>query len=85
MTAGGVFLLLTGCAVAFVVVTTLVTARRGGRGPGDPPSSHLRIDPTGFPVLSTPQCGRFRSPGQASRRPSTSRSLRQAAGRAAVG
>ena len=51
MTAGGAFLILTVLALAYVVVVTVVTVRRGGRGPADPPASHLRIDPAGFPVL----------------------------------
>jgi hypothetical protein len=87
MTFGGVFLLLLGGAVAFVAVATLVTARRGGRGPGDPPASHLRVDPAGFPALSTPHGVRFRSPRPRPRRhgPSSLRSLRQAPRRAAAG
>ena len=60
MTAGGAFLILTGLALAYVVAATLVTVRRGGRGPADPPASHLRIDPAGFPVLSTPRAVQFR-------------------------
>ncbi len=32
-------------------VVTLVIAVRGGRGPADPPASHARVDPAGFPVL----------------------------------
>jgi hypothetical protein len=51
MTPGGVFLILAALALAYVVVTTLAVVRRGGRGPADPPASHLRIDPAGFPVL----------------------------------
>jgi hypothetical protein len=54
MTAGGAFLILTVLALAYVVVATVVTVRRGGRGPADPPASHLRIDPSGFPGLSRP-------------------------------
>jgi hypothetical protein len=53
MTTGGAFLFLAGLALAYVIVATLVTVRRGGRGPADPPASHLRIDPAGFPVPST--------------------------------
>jgi hypothetical protein len=51
MTPGGVFLILAALTLAYVVVTTLAVVRRGGRGPADPPASHLRIDPAGFPVL----------------------------------
>ncbi len=53
MTPGGVFLILAALALAYVVVTTLAVVRRGGRGPADPPASHLRIDPAGFPVFRT--------------------------------
>jgi hypothetical protein len=54
MTTGAVFLLLTVLALGSVVVATLAVVHRGGRGPGDPPASHLRIDPAGFPVRSQP-------------------------------
>ena len=52
MSPGGVLLILTALAVAYVVATTLVTVRRGGRGPADPPTSHLRFDAPGFPSWS---------------------------------
>ncbi len=55
MTSGGVLLLLTLLSLAFLLPATLVVVVRGGRGPADPPGSHLRIDPAGFPVLSTPR------------------------------
>jgi hypothetical protein len=55
MTPGGVLLAVAALAVAFVVVSTLIAVRRGGRGPGDPPASHPRIDPAGFPVLARPR------------------------------
>ena len=42
-------------AVGGLSVTTLVLAVRGGRGPADPPASHARVDPAGFPVLSEPR------------------------------
>jgi len=35
--------------------TTLLIAVRGGRGPADPPASHLRVDPAGFPVPPAPR------------------------------
>ena len=41
--------------VACLAVATLVVTVRGGRGPVDPPASHPRIDPAGFPVLSAPR------------------------------
>jgi hypothetical protein len=55
MTAGGVFLILLVLALAWSVAATLVVVRRGGRGPGDPPASHPRVDPAGFPVLAAPR------------------------------
>lgn len=51
MTPGGVLLVLAVLALGYVVVVTLAVVRRGGRGPADPPASHLRIDPAGFPAV----------------------------------
>ena len=51
MTTGGVLVLLFLLALGGLSVTTLVIAVRGGRGPADPPASHARVDPAGFPVL----------------------------------
>jgi hypothetical protein len=51
-------------------VTTLVIAVRGGRGPGDPPASHARVDLGGFPVLPGPRGAvhrRWAQPRRASR------------------
>jgi hypothetical protein len=48
MTSGGVLLVLFLLAVGSLVMATLVVAVRGGRGPGDPPASHARVDPAGF-------------------------------------
>jgi hypothetical protein len=48
-----VFLYLLG--LGGLAVTTIVIAVRGGRGPADPPASHARTDPAGFPVLSAPR------------------------------
>lgn len=59
-------------------VTTLVIAVRGGRGPGDPPASHDRVDPAGFPVL--PAVRGVRPPRRAQRE----RRSRLAAARAAA-
>jgi len=56
-----VLLLLLGMGA--LSVTTLVIAARGGRGPGDPPASHDRVDPAGFPVL--PAARGVRSPRRA--------------------
>jgi hypothetical protein len=44
-------LLGLGCPSA----ATLLVTVRGGRGPADPPASHERVDPGGFPVLPTPR------------------------------
>ena len=55
MTPGAVLVLLLLVAMAGLAVATLVVAVRGGRGPADPPASHLRVDPSGFPVLPAPR------------------------------
>jgi hypothetical protein len=55
MTSGGVVTLLVLLGLVALSVTTLVVAVRGGRGPADPPASHLRTDPAGFPVLPAPR------------------------------
>jgi hypothetical protein len=55
MTSGGVLLVLFLLSVGALAATTLVVTVRGGRGPGDPPSSRPRVDPAGFFVLSTPR------------------------------
>jgi hypothetical protein len=55
MTLGAVLALLVLLALGGLAVTTLVVAVRGGRGPADPPASHARIDPAGFPVSPTPR------------------------------
>jgi hypothetical protein len=41
--------------VGALAVTTLVITVRGGCGPADPPASHLRVDPAGFPVPPAPR------------------------------
>jgi hypothetical protein len=66
MTPGGALALLFLLGLAALAVATLVIAVRGGRGPGDPPASHARIDPAGFPVLAEP---RGVLPRRAQRRP----------------
>jgi hypothetical protein len=71
MTPGGALVLLVLLAVAGLSVATLVTAVRGGRGPADPPASHLRTDLSGFPVLSAPRGALHRAPRRA--RPGTAR------------
>ncbi len=55
MTSGGVLVLLFLLALGGLAVATLVIAARGGRGPADPPASHPRVDPAGFPVLPGPR------------------------------
>ncbi|RBY84254.1 hypothetical protein [Blastococcus sp. TF02A-26] len=55
MTTGSVLALLFLLALGALAVTTLVVAVRGGRGPADPPASHARVDPNGFPVLPAPR------------------------------
>jgi hypothetical protein len=54
MTAGGLFLIVFVVALVYLLGATLVAVLRGGRGPGDPPASHPRVDPAGFPVLPAP-------------------------------
>jgi hypothetical protein len=49
MTSGGAVLILFLLGLAWLGVTTVLTVRRGGRGPGEPPASHSRVDPAGFP------------------------------------
>jgi hypothetical protein len=55
MTPGGILVLLFLLGLGALAGTTLVVAVRGGRGPADPPASHARIDPAGFPVPSAPR------------------------------
>jgi hypothetical protein len=55
MTSGGVLVLLFLFVIGAVCVATVRVVVRGGRGPGDPPASHPRIDPAGFPVLAQPR------------------------------
>jgi hypothetical protein len=61
--------------VGALAVTTLVIAVRGGRGPADPPASHLRVDPAGFPVPPSPRGVLPERPAQPRRasRPATAR------------
>src|SRR4051794_41077461 len=55
MTLGGILVLLFLLGLGALAVTTLVVAVRGGRGPADPPASHARVDPAGFPVCPAPR------------------------------
>ncbi|MGY1813026.1 hypothetical protein [Blastococcus sp. SYSU D00820] len=55
MTVTGVLVLLFFLGLGALATTTLLIAVRGGRGPGDPPASHARVDPAGFPVLPAPR------------------------------
>jgi hypothetical protein len=55
MTTASVVVLFVLLGLVALSVTTLVIAVRGGRGPADPPASHARTDPAGFPVLSAPR------------------------------
>ncbi len=55
MTSGAVLLTVFLLALGGLSVGTLVVAARGGRGPADPPASHLRADPAGFPVPPAPR------------------------------
>ncbi len=51
MTSAATLLVLSLLALVGLSITTLVVTLRGGRGPGDPPASHPRVDPAGFFVL----------------------------------
>ncbi|NEK60520.1 hypothetical protein GCU56_21920 [Geodermatophilus sabuli] len=64
MTSGGVVTLLVLLGLVALSVTTLVVAVRGGRGPADPPASHLRTDLAGFPVPPAPRGALHRRPRQ---------------------
>ena len=55
MTTASIVVLFVLLGLVALSVTTLVIAVRGGRGPADPPASHARIDPAGFPVLAAPR------------------------------
>ena len=53
MTFSGALVLVFLLALGALAAATLVIAVRGGRGPADPPASHARVDPAGFPVVPT--------------------------------
>ena len=82
MTPGAVLLLLLLPALAGLAVATLVVAVRGGRGPADPPASHLRVDPAGFPTLPAPR-GALHRRGPAAGRLRTTRRAAAASAAAA--
>ncbi len=87
MTPGGVLVLLFLLALGGLSVATLVVAVRGGRGPADPPASHPRTDPAGFPVLPEPRGalhGRGPRTSPARMRPQPRRASLLAAARAAA-
>ncbi|WP_171058302.1 hypothetical protein [Modestobacter altitudinis] len=78
MTTGGVLVLLFLLGLGGLSGTTLVIAVRGGRGPGDPPASHQRTDPAGFPVLPAAR-GVLQRRGAQPRRASRAAAARTAA------
>jgi hypothetical protein len=55
MTPGSFLVLLFLLGLGGLAVATLVIAVRGGRGPADPPASHARVDPAGFPLPPAPR------------------------------
>ena len=55
MILGSVLVLLFLLGLGVLAGATLVLAVRGGRGPADPPASHARVDPAGFPVSPAPR------------------------------
>jgi hypothetical protein len=83
MTPGAVLVLLLLLATAGLAVATLVVAVRGGRGPADPPASHLRVDPSGFPVLPAPR-GALHARGPRTRAPQRARASLATPARAAA-
>ncbi len=81
MTTSAVLLLLFLPALGGLAVGTLVVAVRGGRGPADPPASHPRLDPAGFPVPPAPRGALH---GRGPRRPQRPRETLTATARAAA-
>ncbi|MGY1739311.1 MULTISPECIES: hypothetical protein [unclassified Blastococcus] len=77
MTLGGVLVLLVLIGLGALAVSTLVVAVRGGRGPADPPASHARVDPAGFPVPPAPR-------GVLTRRPARPAAAASPAGAGAI-
>jgi hypothetical protein len=65
-------------ALAGLAGHTLLVTLRGGLGPADPPASHARVDPAGFPVPPAPRGVLPRRPAQ------PRRASRAAAARAAA-
>jgi hypothetical protein len=67
MNVGSLLAVLFLVALTGLAVVTLVLAARGGRGPADPPASHPRTDPAGFPVPAQPRGVLHRRPRSARR------------------
>lgn len=65
MNPGTGLVVLIGLLVALGVLAgaTLLVTLRGGLGPADPPASHARTDPAGFPTPSEPRGALRRRPG----------------------
>ncbi|TFV71645.1 hypothetical protein E4P40_20870 [Blastococcus sp. CT_GayMR20] len=80
MTSGGALLVLFLLFLAYVAVTTVVVAVRGGRGPADPPASHLRVDPAGFPVRTGRAATAAAAVSRTARESRTSRPMSRTAG-----
>lgn len=75
----GLFLALGG-----LVGRTLLVTVRGGLGPADPPASHPRVDPAGFPTPSEPRGALRRRPRPARQAERPRRHSPLAAARAAA-
>ncbi|MGY1843159.1 hypothetical protein [Modestobacter sp. SYSU DS0875] len=63
--AGGLTVLIVlFLALGVLAGHTLLVTLRGGLGPADPPASHPRVDPAGFPVPPEPRGVLPRHPAQ---------------------
>ncbi|TWH75529.1 hypothetical protein JD78_04091 [Modestobacter roseus] len=61
---GLIVLVVLFLALGVLAGHTLRVTLRGGLGPADPPASHPRVDPAGFPVLPEPRGALPRHPAQ---------------------
>lgn len=86
MTPGTGLLVLIGLFLALgaLAAHTLLVTLRGGLGPADPPASHPRVDPAGFPTPSEPRGALRRRPRPARQAEGPRRRSRLSAARAAA-
>lgn len=85
MTPGTGLLVLIGLLLTLSALAghSLLVTLRGGLGPADPPASHPRVDPAGFPTPSVPR-GALRRPRPARQAERPRRRSRLTAARAAA-